>query len=159
NVGYIIPNEEIDDFLADVADGRYDGKPRVDEELQTLGNAALRGKLGIEKTVTGMMVRKPGRGDTSYPIKEYDVITRVGETTIDNEGMVKIRDNLRLAFPYLVPKLAKDKAVRVGIVRNGQPMEVDLPVVRDDDALFPSYHGQQPSYFIYGPLVFSTAMA
>ena len=27
NIGYIIPNEEIELFLKDVADGQYDGKP------------------------------------------------------------------------------------------------------------------------------------
>jgi S1-C subfamily serine protease len=42
NIGYIIPNEEIELFLADVADGKYDGKPALYEDLQTLENAALR---------------------------------------------------------------------------------------------------------------------
>jgi hypothetical protein len=38
NIGYIIPNEEIDLFLADIADGRYDGKPVNFDEFQTLIN-------------------------------------------------------------------------------------------------------------------------
>ena len=46
NIGYIIPNQEIDDFLTDVADGRYDGKPYIFDQFQTLENEALRGKLG-----------------------------------------------------------------------------------------------------------------
>ena len=38
NIGYVIPIEEIDGFLADVADGRYDGKPRLFEQFQILDN-------------------------------------------------------------------------------------------------------------------------
>ena len=29
NIGYIIPNEEIELFLKDIADGHYDGKPAM----------------------------------------------------------------------------------------------------------------------------------
>src|SRR5712675_3155396 len=42
NIGYIIPCEEIDLFLEDIADGHYDGKPAMFDDLQTLENPALR---------------------------------------------------------------------------------------------------------------------
>src|SRR5215475_11275110 len=38
NIGYIIPNEEIDLFLKDIEDGHYDGKVAMLDELQTLEN-------------------------------------------------------------------------------------------------------------------------
>jgi S1-C subfamily serine protease len=38
NIGYIIPNEEVDLFLKDIADGKYDGKPALFDDLQTLEN-------------------------------------------------------------------------------------------------------------------------
>ena len=43
NISYIIPNEEIDIFLQDIADGHYDGKPGMYDTLQTLESPALRG--------------------------------------------------------------------------------------------------------------------
>jgi len=36
NIGYIIPCEEIELFLQDLADGKYDGKPAMFDDLQTL---------------------------------------------------------------------------------------------------------------------------
>src|SRR5271170_5151097 len=78
NIGYIIPNQEIDDFLTDVADGRYEGKPTIFDQLQTTENEALRGKLGLAKDVHGLMVREPKRRDPSYPLKEFDILTRIG---------------------------------------------------------------------------------
>ena len=41
NIGYIIPMEEIDLFLKDVEDGRYDGKPILIDTFQHLENPAL----------------------------------------------------------------------------------------------------------------------
>lgn len=38
NIGYIIPNEEVDLFLKDIQDGQYDGKPAMFDGLQTLEN-------------------------------------------------------------------------------------------------------------------------
>ena len=49
NIGYIIPNEEVDLFLKDIADGHYDGKPAMYDELQTLENPALRDYLKLDK--------------------------------------------------------------------------------------------------------------
>ena len=119
----IIPNEEIDAYLEDVKDGRYDGKPRSIDLFQTLVNEALRKKLGLARADRGVMVRRPGRDDPSYPLREGDVVTRIGAAAIDNEGMVDFEGDLRLPFTALIPRLAKDGAVPVGLIRDGKPLE------------------------------------
>jgi S1-C subfamily serine protease len=158
NVGYLIPNEEIDDFLKDVADGRYDGKPAPDEQWQALENEALRARLGLAKSVRGIMVREPRRRDASYPLKEFDVAIAIGDKAIDNEGMVQVAGNLRLSFLYLVPRLARDGSVAIKVIRDGRTIDVRLPVDRDDDHLIRGREGKPPSYFVCGPLVFSPVM-
>ena len=125
NIGYIIPSEEIDLFLKDVADGTYDGKPAMHDPLQTLENDALRGFLKLDKKAQGMVVHVPDRGDPDYPLKEWDLITKIGDHEIDNVGMVKIKDNLRLRFQYLIQKLAKDGKVPLTVVREGKTMPID----------------------------------
>jgi S1-C subfamily serine protease len=59
NIGYIIPNEEVELFLKDIADGHYDGKPAMYDDLQTLENPALREYLKLDKSVEGMVVHRP----------------------------------------------------------------------------------------------------
>src|SRR6202167_1455546 len=54
NIGYIIPNEEVELFLKGIAGGHYDGKPGLYAELQTLENPALRGLLNLDSSVRGM---------------------------------------------------------------------------------------------------------
>jgi S1-C subfamily serine protease len=155
NIGLIIPNPEIDEFLSDVADGRYDGKPRVLDQFQTLENESLRAKLRLAKDVRGLMVREPRRRESSYPLKEFDILTRIGTFAIDNEGMIQAQDNLRLSFISQVPRLAQNGTVPVSVLRAGKSMDVALPVSRDPNLLIKSYDGRYPSYFVCGPLVFS----
>lgn len=157
NIGYIIPNEEIELFLKDIADGHYDGKPGMYDELQTLENPALRSYLKLDRSVTGMVVHRPFRSDATYPLKEWDVITRIGETPIDDQGMVSIDSDVRLAFTYLIQKVARNGKVPLTIVRDGRTMQVELPVTTRRPLLIPDLEGEYPSYFIYGPLVFSRA--
>jgi S1-C subfamily serine protease len=106
NIGYIIPCEEIELFVRDVADGRYDGKPAMFDELQTLENPALRSYLKLDKTIEGIVVHQPFKTDSAYPLKEWDIITKIGDTRIDNQGMIKLGANLRVRFQYLIQKIA-----------------------------------------------------
>src|ERR1700728_4452197 len=157
NIGYIIPNEEVDLFLKDIADGRYDGKPAMYDELQTLENPALREYLKLDKSVEGMIVHRPYKTDASYPLKEWDVLTRIGDTPIDNQGMVKLDKDLRVSFGYMIQKVAKDGKLPLTVVRAGKTLKVELPVSAEYPTLVSDLHGEYPSYFVYGPLVFSRA--
>ena len=69
NIGYIIPCEEIELFLQDIADGHYDGKPAMFDRLQTLENSALRSFLKLDKAVEGMIVTEPDSSDSQLPIE------------------------------------------------------------------------------------------
>jgi S1-C subfamily serine protease len=157
NIGYIIPTEEIDLFLQDIADGHYDGKPAMFDALQTLENPALRSFLKLGSSVKGMVVHKPYKEDPSYPLKEWDVITKIGDTPVDDQGMIKFGDDLRVRFQYQIQHIARNGMVPLTIVRSGKEQRADLPVSLDYPRLIPGWNGGYPSYFIYGPLVFSAA--
>jgi hypothetical protein len=84
-------------------------------------------------------------------------LTHIGDTPIDNQGMIKLDKDLRVSFAYLIQHLAKDGKVPISIVRAGKPLKIELPVSPAHPTLVTDLHGGYPSYFIYGPLVFSTA--
>ncbi len=157
NIGYIIPSEEIDLFLQDIADGHYDGKPAMYDTLQTLESPALRSYLKLDPSVHGIVVHKPYKNDAGYPLKEWDVITRIGDTPVDDQGMIKLGDNLRVRFQYLIQHIATNGAVPLRVVRDGKEQEISLPVSADYPRLIAGLNGAYPEYFIYGPLVFSAA--
>jgi S1-C subfamily serine protease len=159
NIGYIIPNEEIDLFLADVRDGQLDGKPAIFDQFQKLENTALRAFLRLDKSVEGIAVLQPESGAADYPLKTWDVITHIGGTRIDNEGMIKLGDNLRVFMQYEVQRIVQDGRVPLTLLRDGKEMKVTLPVPVSRPLLLADLRGNYPSYFIYGPMVFSAATA
>src|SRR6202040_2516158 len=69
----------------------------------------------------------------------------------------KLEKDLRVNFAYLIQRSANDGRVPMTIVRAGKPMQIQLPVSAEHPTLVTDLAGGYPSYFIYGPLVFSTA--
>jgi S1-C subfamily serine protease len=159
NIGYIIPSEEINLFLHDIADGHYDGKPAMYDTLQTLENPALRSSLKLPADVHGMVVHTPYKNDPAYPLKQWDVITKIGDTPVDDQGMIRLGDDLRVHFDYEIQHVVTNGIVPLTIVRAGKEQKISLPVSAQYPRLIPGLDNTYPSYFIYGPLVFSTATA
>jgi len=157
NIGYIIPNEEIELFLKDIADGKYDGKPTLYDEMPTFENAALRPFLGLDPATHGAVVRLIDNPTPNYPLKKWDVITKIGDSPVDNEGKIKIGENLRVNFRYLIQKLLKDDKVPLTVLRAGKELRLDVPVEYSRPKLIPFLNGSYPAYFICGPIVFSEA--
>ncbi|MCF7688079.1 MAG: trypsin-like peptidase domain-containing protein [Cephaloticoccus sp.] len=156
NIGYIIPNEEIELFLQDIADGKYDGKYGMFNEIQNLQNPALREYLKLDKGTEGVVLSKINTHDSAYPLHQWDVLTSIGGSAIDNEGMVKLSPTLRVQLSYMIQKTVRDGTVQVSIMRNGQEQQIDVPVTLDWPMLFTDLKGNYPSYFVFGPLVLST---
>ena len=103
-IGYIIPGEEIDLFLTSISGGHYRRKPAFYDEYQTLENPALRKYLKLDHSVQGVVVRRLESDSPNYPLKPWDVVTRIGDTPIDDEGMIDMGGDLRLQFPYMVQR-------------------------------------------------------
>ena len=158
NIGYIIPCEEIELFLKSIdSKGNYDGKLAMYDDLQTLENPALRSFLHLDPAVKGMIVHRPNNSEASYPLKQWDVITKIGDTAVDDQGMIKVNDHLRVHFPYEIQRIAKQEKVPLTVVRQGKTMTIDMPLLKHRPQLIPETEGKYPSYFIYGPLVLSEA--
>ncbi|MDB5351444.1 MAG: trypsin-like serine protease with C-terminal domain [Planctomycetota bacterium] len=158
NIGYMIPSVEVALFLEDVKDGRYDGKPALYDVLQTLENPALRKKLNVPAGVSGIVVHRPEppiAGKT--PLKEWDLITKIGDHAVENTGQSPVSEGLDLRFQYFVQTVARDGNVPLTILRDGKMMEIQVPVASRRPLVLPSLKGGTPSYFICGPLAFSNA--
>lgn len=157
NIGYIIPNEEIELFLADVADGKYNGKPVLLDVTQTFENPVVREYLKLDKSVEGCIIHRPYSNGAEPVLKEWDVITHIGETAIDNQCMVKLKPNVRVMFKYKVQQVATKGMLPLTIVRAGKSIKLQVPVYSGRPHLISDLQGGYPSYFILGPIVFSRA--
>src|SRR5438874_4089582 len=71
--------------------------------------------------------------------------------------MIKVGDTLRVRLLYMVQKLAVKDAVSLTSFRGGKELKINLPVLRQRPLVTPELKGSYPSYFVYGPMVFSEA--
>jgi S1-C subfamily serine protease len=159
NIGYVIPNDEIEIFLNGIKDGRFEGKPMIAQWFltQKLENNALRQKFKIDDKVRGVLVVMPEKMPNDFPLKPFDVLTAIGDSPIDNAGMVGLNDGLNASYLFLVPRLARDQSLPVTVYRKGQTLKVLLPTTTKDNRLIRPYEGEPLDYFIHGPLVFAVA--
>lgn len=157
NIGYIIPSEEIELFLRDIADGHYDGKPLLFGEFQSLANSTQRSFLKLAPSTEGIIVEKPDSDNPAYPLKKWDVITHIGDVPLDSMGTIKLNDDVRVSFKYMIQKLVTNGVVPLTIIRDGKELKVKVPVPSSRPVVIPNLNGTYPSYFIYGPLVFTPA--
>lgn len=157
NIGYIIPDEEIELFLSQIASGPYRGKPALRDEFQTLENPALRAFLKLDGSVHGVVVRRPFDPGATSVLRQWDVVTKIADVPVDDQGMIRIEPDLRLSAGYQVQKAARNGTVPLTLVRGGRTLQVDAPAPVHYPLLVESLDGQYPRYFIYGPLVFEAA--
>ncbi len=155
SIGFLIPVEEIKMFLIDAADGKYEGQPMINGiKAQTLENDALRSWLEIPDQTTGMMIQDVKNIDPAFPLKPLDIISYISDYPIDNEGRIRLNEDLRLPATYLVPRVAKKGKVPLTVIRNGKQLKIDAPVSVETQKLIRFKGLNYPRYFIYGPLVF-----
>ena len=159
NIGYLISNIEVLAFLKDVADGKFNGKPSFSDSLQTVENPALREWLGLPKTTGGLMVSAIIAPQPDHPLQVGDVITKIGATSIDAKGFVKLGDSLNVQFAYLIPSTAVDGKLPVTVWRKGQELDAQVPLIERPPVLFRPLEGEYPRFAIFGPLVFEAASA
>jgi hypothetical protein len=162
NIGYIIPCEEIEHFLDHLKDGRSEPMPveATGTGFQALNNDSLRRSLQLDKNVKGMLVHLPGDSAPNSPFQESDILTKIGDYEIDNEGMVRLENDLFAPFLVVIPKVvARENSIPITILRGGKAIQASLPITRQDNRLIRPFQGDLPSYFIHGPLVFSTVRA
>jgi len=153
NIGYVIPTEEIELFLADAGDGSIEGRPFLREIFDDARNPALRDKLGLTRELEGMVV---ARSREAHPLRPWDVVVSIAGHDIDSQGLVQVTDDLRLYFEYFVQhELNEDGTVTLDVLRDGERLEVRSPVVRDSESVFASLDNEYPSYFVFGPLAFT----
>jgi S1-C subfamily serine protease len=157
NISYIIPCEEINLFLNNMQDGAYHGRPFLNVRLQALQNSALRSFLKLDKSAHGAVVQQVTPLPRGNPLQKWDVITEIGSTPVDDEAMIKVGSNLRVAFSYLINQTATNGQVPLTVIRDGKSIQLQVPVTRSTGFVLPFLKGSYPSYFVYGPLAFSDA--
>lgn len=147
-------------FLADAADGDYQGFPSLGISTSRTIDSSFRAWLKLPADDGGLYVstiRKGSAADKSG-LKKGDVITTIDGHEIDRMGYFDHQLYGRLFWSHLV-RGAKGagESVTLGIIRNGKTQELTAQLERRkiSNEIVPSYtFGQAPNFLVKGGLVF-----
>lgn len=157
NIAYLIPTEEVLAFLDDVEDGSYEGRPRLWVSYQKLVNQSLRDSVGVGDDITGVLYVSD-EPSLEGGLHDGDIITAIGPWDVDNEGTIRLRDDIRVDLEYAAPHaVGPDGSVPLTVHRAGSTAEVRVPAPRAWPFVMPYMGADYPPYMIYGPLVFIPA--
>lgn len=155
NVGFFIPVEIVEHFLADMRDGRYDGYPDLGAFSATLESPAQRRAVGMAEGDTGVLVSFVRRDSSADGVLEVgDVLLAIDGKQIADDGSVPV-DGLRLPFGMLLDRHQVGDVARFRVLRGTERRELAVPLrVFPRRELFGTPYDRAPRYYVFGGLVF-----
>jgi S1-C subfamily serine protease len=160
NIGYMIPVPVIQHFLDDVADGRFDGFPRLGVDTQPLDNPDHRSSLGLAGNDIGVLVRRTNFGSPAWGrLEAGDVLTHIDGIEVSRDGTVRLRGDDRVAFSHLVTSKQSMETVRLRVQRSGAVTDVEAKLVPFEPLVPGPRYDVMPSYLFFAGLVFQPLTA
>jgi len=90
-------------------------------------------------------------------LRQWDVVTKIADVPVDDQGMIRLEPDLRLSAGYEVQKVAHNGTVPLTVVREGKTLQLNAPAPAHYPMMIESLEGQYPRYFIYGTMIFEAA--
>jgi S1-C subfamily serine protease len=156
NIGYMIPTTIIEHFLTDVKDGDYNGFGKLGISLfPGLHNPHYKEYLKIPPTEDGVVITDVSMNSVSDgKLQEGDVITKIGDFNIDNDGRILI-DGLSLGLSEAVDRKQVDEKIAVDYYRNGEKHQQELSVETYTPVIpWNLLYDIEPGYRVYAGLTF-----
>lgn len=153
---FVVPSTEIYNFLGWVQKGEFPGKSMLYDQIQALENPALREYLEIDETQHGAVVSLAESKDAKS-LLDWDVVTQISGVDLDDQGNVPYDITFRVNMGFEFQQFEGARPREVVVFRHGQKTSLQITPVRNRAMLIPDLAGAQPSYFILGPVVFSSA--
>jgi S1-C subfamily serine protease len=154
NTGFFIPPPIIQHFLKDVEDGVYNGFPQAGIGLSPLINPAYRQFLKLESPSDGARVDTLRSESAKAFLKEDDVLLEINGYQVAADATILYEGN-QVHGAIAFSQAQHGQEVPVKIWREGQLLEIALPVeVNAQDRLEGNQY-EPPKYFVYAGLVFT----
>ena len=159
NIGYMIPTTVIGHFLDDVEDGRYDAFGSMGTLFYPgLHNPGYREYLKVPPGEDGVVVLDTIMHSSIESIlKPSDVMTRVDDYNIDNDGMVNIH-GLRLSVSEVIESKQIGETAELTFYRQGERMTATATIALNRPVLERArQYDRPPPYVCFAGLVFVPA--
>ncbi len=159
NIGYLIPTTVISHFLEDIEDGQYDAFGSLGALFYPgLHSASYKDYLKVPADEDGVVVLGTLMHSSIESIlKPSDVITRIDDYDIDNDGMVQIH-GLRLSLSEVVESKQIGDTAKLTFYRDGKLATATATIALNRPILEQARQYDRPvPYVCYAGLVFVPA--
>jgi S1-C subfamily serine protease len=156
NIGYLIPTTVIRHFLTDIEDGRYDGFGSIGfASFPGLHSRSYAEYLKVPPGVQGIIILSTlMHSSVENVLQSGDVITRIDEFNIDNDGMTEIY-GLRLHMAEAIERRQIGENVELEFYRGGELNKTSAVVALNKPILpFWRQYDAAPRYEVFAGLVF-----
>ncbi len=156
SLGYAIPLPVIRHFLADIADGAYDGYPELGIDFMETRNPALRRSLKLDGKDGGTVVTQIDPFGSAFGLLQAgDVLLKIDGYPIADDGTCVI-DGQTMQYAELIERKQCGESMNIEILRQGREQTIIVPLLNRHDPFAYRYeYDRRPEYFIYGGLVFT----
>jgi S1-C subfamily serine protease len=157
NIGYMIPTTVIEHFLADIADGEYNGfgsigfsfYPALHNDIYAKFLKLPAGEQGI--VITYVMMHS----SVESIIHSGDVLTKIEDYDIDNDGMIKIH-GLTLHMSAAVEEKQIGQDINLTFYRQGELKTAIARVAPNTPILaYKRQFDMPPRYIVFAGLTFT----
>lgn len=166
NIGYIIPVERIEHFLADVAANQpadVDHQTVYHSEcictlgcqMVTMQNPDLQRFKGLtapDQTGGVLVIEVDSCGPSHTFLQAGDVLLSVDDHPIDHYGEVYFNKFQQLPLDWIITKKHPGDLVHLGVWRDRQRITLSFPLWKCSPLV--DYHFQAPAYFVFAGFVF-----
>ena len=154
-LGYVIPMPVINRFMKDVQDGTYHSIPAFGFGYEDIESKFLREYLGMKKEHTGVRLYDIQYGSSVHGIiNEGDVLLKINDTDIANDGTVTFRDDERISLSYMVGDYQVGDKVTFHLLRDGKEASEDI-VLKEYLTLIPrKRYDIRATYYIFAGFLF-----
>ncbi|MEN0064835.1 MAG: serine protease [Myxococcota bacterium] len=155
NIGELVPMPLVRLFLDAVEQGRQPAIPGLGIYTQNLENPELRRRRGLPEGQSGVLITKVAYGSSADGVLQADdVLVGIDGLAIANNGTVQYRGRYRTRFSVVLGEHHLGDALAVTVWRDGQARQETVTLRPRVDLVPRSVYGVEPTWFIYGGLVF-----
>ncbi|KAL4438245.1 hypothetical protein ABPG77_010606 [Micractinium sp. CCAP 211/92] len=156
SVGYVVPTPVIAHFLDDIRDnGTFTGFPSLGVQTQRMEADVLQQAYRVPDGQGGVLVRKVYPvGSAAGQLQEGDVLQSFDGTEIAPDGTVPFRTSERISLTYPISMKFVGENATLGLLRNGEPLRLNVTMQRPSPLVPYHLEGEDPSYLVVGGLLF-----
>lgn len=159
NIGYLIPTTIVGHFLTDIEDGKYDGFGSMGiMSYPGLHNTSYKDYLQVPPDEDGVVIIATlMHSSIESVLKAGDVLTRIDDYSIDNDGMVRIY-GLRLPLSQVVDSKQIGETTQLTFYRQGKQMTATATIALNKPIFERArMYDRDPEYVCFAGLVFVSA--